>query len=90
MRFLEKILPKPLCRKDQDYEAFRYRLVNTLSCISSRGVHQTLWNYLGYCRVPEEDRQYINMNSVFFDEYEMSESLRPLIGAIASSKSHYI
>lgn len=65
MRFLEKILPKPLCRKDQDYEAFRYRLVNTLSCISSRGVHQTLWNYLGYCRVPEEDRQYINMKNEF-------------------------
>lgn len=65
MKFLEDLLPKPLYRNKKKYEDFRYRLVNTLSCISSTGVHQTLWNYLGHCRVPEEDRQFINMKNEF-------------------------
>lgn len=65
MRYLENALPKPYCRTKRDQQMFRYRLLNTLSCISTRGVHQTLWNYLGYCDVPEEDRGFVTMKNEF-------------------------
>lgn len=69
MKYIEELLPKTLYANNKKgqkkYEMFRLRILNTLSCISSAGVHQTLWNYLGHCRVPEEDRKFINMKNEF-------------------------
>jgi len=40
--------------------------MNVLSCCASACIADTLWNYLGYVNVAEEDRQYINMKNEFY------------------------
>ena len=42
------------------------RIVNTLAVLTTKAVTQTLFNYLSYVNVAEEDRPYINMKNEFY------------------------
>lgn len=66
MEFLEEHLPSYIWDKKFTKESYRYRILNTLSCIVSRCVSDTLWNYLSVVNVPEEDRKFIKMKNEFY------------------------
>jgi len=66
MEFLEERLPSYIWDKKFTKESYRYRILNTLSCIVSRCVSDTLWNYLSVVNVPEEDRKFIKMKNEFY------------------------
>lgn len=65
----DEVLPQRMVRKkkyEEYMEAFDLRILNTLSLCASAGISETLWNYLGYIHVAEEDRKYIKMKNEFY------------------------
>ncbi|MDE6041388.1 MAG: hypothetical protein K2F99_07405, partial [Muribaculaceae bacterium] len=46
--------------------SFYLRILNTLSTFASAAIASTLWNYLGYIHVPDDERKYIKMKNEFY------------------------
>lgn len=65
----DHVLPKRMFRKKSylaEMESFDLKILNVISNCASAGIAETLWNYLGYVNVAEEDRKYIKMKNEFF------------------------
>lgn len=67
----DKVLPPVIFSKKNKYamqirEDLDLKILNVLSTFASAGIASTLWNYLGYVHVAEEDRKYIKMKNEFF------------------------
>ncbi|MCM1295205.1 MAG: hypothetical protein NC311_06660 [Muribaculaceae bacterium] len=63
---LQKVLPMRLFKKGEKQDMYRLKVLNVLSCFASSAIAATLWNYLGYVNVAEEDRGYIKMKNEFY------------------------
>ena len=63
---LQKVLPMKLRKKGEKQDMFNLKVLNILSCFASSAIAATLWNYLGYVNVAEEDRKYIKMKNEFY------------------------
>lgn len=61
-----EVLPVNLSRKQKVQEAYDLKILNTLSTFASSAVAATLWNYLSYVNVAEDDRPYIKMKNEFY------------------------
>lgn len=62
----DNVLPVHLTRKPEKMKSRELRILNTLSNFASSAVAETLWNYLGFVNVAEEDRPRINMKNEFY------------------------
>jgi len=60
---LYKILPTRLFRTRADADAYKYRVLNTLSVMCSRAIAERLYQYLDVVNVAEEDRKYVVMKN---------------------------
>lgn len=62
---MEKVLPFKLHKKGKG-RVHKFRIMNTLACFANVAIKSTLYNYLGYVNVAEDDRQYIKMKNEFY------------------------
>lgn len=60
------VLPQKMFRKKADRQAYKNRILNVLSDISTKAITERLFNYLGVVNVPEEDRHWVNMKNEFY------------------------
>lgn len=71
LKFLyDKVIPMKLWkRSDSDAKkSHKIKMLNVLSCCSSAAIENTLFNYLGYANVADEDKPYIKMKNEFYYE----------------------
>lgn len=62
----EKVLPIRLTKDKKKSDVYDMKILNTLSTFASKAIATTLWNYLGYVNVAEEDRPRIKMKNEFY------------------------
>ena len=93
--FLENhVIPKTLARKDgngdfENRQMKHLKLINILSYITSEGIKETLWHYLGKVNVAEEDRGYIKMkNEYHYGRIIVTHAKKSYIGWMLRQESH--
>lgn len=62
----DKVLPIRLTNSKKKSDDYDMKILNTLSTFASAAVAETLWNYLGFVNVAEEDRPRIKMKNEFY------------------------
>ena len=66
-RYLVKnVLQTRMFRKKKDRDAYKMRVLNVLSNVSTVAITQRLWEYTGTANVAEEDRKWIKMKNEFY------------------------
>lgn len=83
-----KVLPMRLFRKEEDFKLYKIKIMNVLSCCASEAIAATLWNYLGYANVAEEDRPHIKMkNEFYYERVIVTYAKKSYIGLLTRQES---
>lgn len=86
---MQKVLPMRLFKKGEKQDMYRLKVLNTLSCFASAAIAATLWNYLGYVNVAEEDRKYIKMkNEFYYSRLIVTYAKKSYIGLMTRKEGH--
>lgn len=86
---LTKVLPMRLFRKGEKKDSYELKVLNVLSCMASAAIAETLWNYLGYVNVAEDDRKYIKMkNEFFYSRVIVTYAKKSYIGLMIRQEAH--
>lgn len=83
-----KVLPMRLFKKEEDFKMYKIKIMNVLSCFVSDAIASTLWNYLGYANVAEEDRPHIKMkNEFYYERVIVTYAKKSYIGLLTRQES---
>lgn len=86
---LRKVLPMRLFKKGEKKSIYELRVLNVLSCMASSAIAATLWNYLGYVNVKEDDRKYIKMkNEFYYSRVIVTYAKKSYIGLMIRQEAH--
>ena len=67
---------------------YKIKIMNVLSCCASEAIAATLWNYLGYANVAEEDRPHIKMkNEFYYERVIVTYAKKSYIGLLTRQES---